>query len=128
MPMRKRYYPVVVSCGIRHSVFLPVHSISNWYTWKGRFAENRGLFIPRKDRNTEIQTRDILYIRMYTLNEEMSNLINQTLGASQQNLFQNETNLYINGYSVMIPDISKSPSSAGLGGRKNVDQAINAIR
>jgi polysaccharide biosynthesis/export protein len=47
-----------------------------------------------------LQTRDILYIRVYSLNEEMSNLINQTTGNNQQNLFQNETSLFINGYTV----------------------------
>jgi len=34
-----------------------------------------------------IQTRDILYVKVYSLNEEMSNLINQTIGGgNEQNL------------------------------------------
>ena len=47
-----------------------------------------------------IQSQDILYIKVYTLNSEVSDLINQTSSSNQQNLFQNETSLYINGYTV----------------------------
>jgi polysaccharide export outer membrane protein len=58
-------------------------------------------YYPRFHRpNYRIQIRDILYVKIYSLNEEMSNLINQTVGSYQQNLFQNETSSYINGYTV----------------------------
>jgi len=61
-------------------------------------AEN---FYSKSRPEYRIQTRDILYVKIYSLNEEMSNLINQTIGGSyQQNLFQNETSLFINGYTV----------------------------
>jgi len=61
-------------------------------------AEN---FYSKSRPEYRIQTRDILYVRIYSLNEDMSNLINQTIGGSyQQNLFQNETSLFINGYTV----------------------------
>lgn len=86
-------------------------------------------FYPKSRPEYRIQTRDILYIRIYTLNEEISNLINQTMGASQQNLFQNETNLFINGYTVNdsgcveIPVLGRIPVA-----NRTMDQAIGAIR
>ncbi len=76
-----------------------------------------------------IQTRDIMYIKIYSLNEDMSSLINQTIGSYQQNLFQNETSLFINGYAVSdsgnveIPVLGKI-TVAG----KTMDEAIKAIR
>jgi polysaccharide biosynthesis/export protein len=59
-----------------------------------------GSFYPKSRPEYLIQTRDVLYVKIYSLNEEMSNLINQTMGNSQQNLYQNETSLFINGYVV----------------------------
>lgn len=47
-----------------------------------------------------IQKQDILYIKIFTFNREVSDLINQSSSTYQQNLFQNETSLFINGYSV----------------------------
>lgn len=76
-----------------------------------------------------IQTRDILYVKIYSLNEEMSNLINQTIGSYQQNLFQNETSLFINGYAVSdsgyieIPVLGRIPIAG-----KRMDEAIASIR
>jgi len=76
-----------------------------------------------------IQTRDILYVKIYSLNEEMSSLINQTIGSYQQNLFQNETSLFINGYAVSdsgyieIPILGKIPIAG-----KKMDEAIASIR
>jgi polysaccharide export outer membrane protein len=76
-----------------------------------------------------IQTRDILYVKIYSLNEDMSSLINQTIGSYQQNLFQNETSLFINGYAVSdsgyieIPVLGKI-----LIAGKRMDEAIASIR
>ena len=57
-------------------------------------------FYPKHRPEYQIQTRDIMYVKIYSLNEEMSSLINQTIGSYQQNFFQNETSLFINGYAV----------------------------
>lgn len=87
-------------------------------------------FYPRSQRpDYRIQTRDILYVKIYSLNEEMSNLINQTVGSYQQNLFQNETSLYINGYSVSdsgyieIPILGKIMIVG-----KTMDEALASLR
>lgn len=57
-------------------------------------------YYPKIRPEYRIQTRDIMYIKIYSLNADMSNMINQTIGSYQQNLFQNETSLFINGYTV----------------------------
>jgi polysaccharide biosynthesis/export protein len=89
-------------------------------------AEN---YFPKSRPEYRIQTRDIMYIRVYSLNEEMSAIINQTIGAYQQNLFQNETSLFINGYTVSdsgyieIPILGRIKVTG-----KTLDEAIDAIR
>jgi polysaccharide export outer membrane protein len=86
-------------------------------------------FYPKTRPEYRIQTRDILYIRIYTLNEEISNLINQTMGASQQNLFQNEPNLFVNGYSVNDSGCVEIPVLGQIAvANKTMDQAISTIR
>jgi polysaccharide export outer membrane protein len=86
-------------------------------------------FFPKTRPEYRIQTRDILYVKIYSLNEEMSNLINQTIGTYQHNLFQNETSLFINGYAVSdsgyieIPILGKILISG-----KTMDEAIGLIR
>jgi polysaccharide export outer membrane protein len=77
-----------------------------------------------------IQTRDILYVRIYSLNEEMSSIINQIIGSDQQqNLFQNESSLFIYGYTVSdsgtieIPMLGKVQVAG-----KTIDEATNTIR
>ena len=47
-----------------------------------------------------IQQRDILYIRFVTMNDQMSDLLNVGSGRYSSQLYQNETSLYINGYTV----------------------------
>jgi len=89
-------------------------------------AEN---FYPKNRPEYLIQTRDILYIKIYSLNEEMSNLINQTIGSYQQNLFQNETSLFINGYTVSDSGYIEIPILGRIRiAGKNMDEAIAAIR
>lgn len=89
-------------------------------------AEN---FYPKKRPEYRIQTRDIMYIKIYSLNEDMSNMINQTIGSYQQNLFQNETSLFINGYTVSdsgnieIPVLGKIKVEG-----KTMDEAIESIK
>jgi polysaccharide export outer membrane protein len=86
-------------------------------------------YYPKERPEYRIQTRDILYIRVYTLNQDISNLINQTTGASQQNLFQNEPNLYINGYAVNDSGFIEIPVLGRIEvADKTVDQATNAVR
>ncbi len=70
----------------------------------------------------KIQKQDILYIKVYTLNREVSDLINQTAANYQQNLFQNETSLFINGYSVNDSGYVEIPV---LGKIKIVDMTID---
>jgi polysaccharide export outer membrane protein len=86
-------------------------------------------FYPKHRPEYRIQTRDIMYVKIYSLNEEMSSLINQTIGTYQQNLFQNETSLFINGYAVSdsgnieIPVLGKIKVAG-----KTMDEAISSIR
>ncbi len=86
-------------------------------------------YYPKNRPEYRIQTRDIMYIKIYSLNEEMSSLINQTIGSYQQNLFQNETSLFINGYAVSdsgnieIPILGRIKIAG-----KTMDEAITAIR
>ncbi len=86
-------------------------------------------FFPITQPEYRIQKQDILYIRIYTLNREVSDLINQTAAGYQQNLFQNETSLFINGYSVNdsgyveIPVIGKIKVL-----NTTIDEAIAQIR
>jgi polysaccharide export outer membrane protein len=86
-------------------------------------------YFPKERPEYRIQTRDILYIRVYTLNQEISNLINQTMGVSQQNLFQNEPNLYVNGYTVDDSGYIEIPVLGRIEvADKTVDEAIRAVR
>jgi polysaccharide export outer membrane protein len=86
-------------------------------------------YFPKERPEYHIQTSDILYIRVYTLNQEISDLINQTTGASQQNLFQNETEIYINGYTVNDSGYIDIPVLGRIEvAEKTVDQAIAAVR
>ncbi len=92
-------------------------------------SSGAGSFYPKSRPEYLIQTRDILYVKIYSLNEEMSNLINQTIGTSQQNLYQNETSLFINGYvvsdsgNIELPILGKM-KVAGM----TLDDALEGIR
>ena len=57
-------------------------------------------FFPYKYPDYRIQKRDILYIRFITLNNELSDILNVGSGRYATQLYQNETSLYINGYTV----------------------------
>lgn len=85
-------------------------------------------FYPKTRPTYLIQNRDIMYVKIYSLNEEMSNLINQTIGSYQQNLFQNETSLFINGYAVSDSGFIEIPVLGRiLVAGKTLDEAIAAI-
>lgn len=92
-------------------------------------SESAEAFYPKTRPEYRIQTRDIMYVKIYSLNEEMSALINQTMGTYQQNLFQNETSLFINGYTVSdsgnieIPVLGRIKVAG-----KTMDEAIRSIR
>jgi polysaccharide export outer membrane protein len=86
-------------------------------------------FYPKERPVYRIQPSDILYIRVYTLNQEISDLINQTAGASQQSTFQNEADFYINGYTVNDSGYIEIPVLGRIDiVNKTVDQAIAAVR
>jgi len=57
-------------------------------------------FFPYKYPDYRIQKRDILYIHFITMNEELSAILNVGSGRYATQLYQNETSLYINGYTV----------------------------
>jgi polysaccharide export outer membrane protein len=76
-----------------------------------------------------IQKQDILYIKIYTLNQEVSDLVNQTPANYQQNLFQNETSLFINGYSVNDSGYVEIPVLGRIKVlNKTIDESIEAVR
>ena len=54
----------------------------------------------RQQVDYKIQNQDILYIRILSIDDRTSDLINVASSRYQQNLLQNETSLFINGYSV----------------------------
>lgn len=54
----------------------------------------------RQQVDYKIQNQDILYIRILSIDDRTNDLINVASTRYQQNLFQNETSLFINGYSV----------------------------
>lgn len=86
-------------------------------------------FYPKTQPVYKIQTRDILYIRIYTFDQEVSNMINQTAGVSQQNLFQNESSLFVNGYTVNDSGYIEIPVLGRITvAGKTVDEATNAVR
>jgi polysaccharide export outer membrane protein len=57
-------------------------------------------FFPMQFPEYKIQKRDILYIRFITVNQELSDILNIGSARYTANMFQNETSLYINGYTV----------------------------
>lgn len=57
-------------------------------------------FFPMQHPEYQIQQRDILYIRFITINQELSDILNIGSSRYSASLFQNETSLYINGYTV----------------------------
>ena len=57
-------------------------------------------FFPYSYPDYKIQKKDILYIRFITLNDELSDILNVGSGRYATQLYQNETSLYINGYTV----------------------------
>jgi polysaccharide export outer membrane protein len=57
-------------------------------------------FFPHQYPEYKLQTRDILYIQFYTLNQDMNEILNTSSSRYSANLYQSETSLYINGYTV----------------------------
>jgi polysaccharide export outer membrane protein len=57
-------------------------------------------FFPYSYPDYQIQKRDILYIRFTTQNDQISDILNVGSGRYATQMFQNETSLYINGYTV----------------------------
>ena len=56
-------------------------------------------FYPRQIPTYRIQSRDVLYIRIVSMNQEITEVINQTAGTTT-GAFNNESSLYISGYIV----------------------------
>ncbi len=86
-------------------------------------------FFPYSYPDYRIQKRDILYIRFFTLNDELSDILNVGSGRYASQLYQNETSLYINGYTVndsgkvIIPILGKV-NVLGL----TIDEATRSIQ
>jgi polysaccharide biosynthesis/export protein len=92
-------------------------------------STSTGSFYPKKRPEYKIQTRDVMYVKIYSMNEEMSNLINQTSGSYQQNLFTNESSLFINGFAVSDSGFIEIPMLGRiLVAGKTLDDAIASIR
>ena len=86
-------------------------------------------FFPKTQPRYRIQRQDILYIRIYTLNQEVSDLINQNIAGYSQNLFQNETSLFINGYIVNDSGYIEIPILGMVHVlNKTLDEATEAVR
>lgn len=85
-------------------------------------------FFPLDKPDYQIQKQDILYIRFITLNDEINGILNMETGRQTNQLFQNETSLFINGYTVneqgdiSIPMVGK----VNIAG-KTIDEATTAI-
>ncbi|MQY79718.1 MAG: sugar transporter [Bacteroidetes bacterium] len=83
----------------------------------------------RQQVDYKIQNQDILYIRILSIDDRTNDLINVASTRYQQNLFQNETSLFINGYSV---DNSGNVELPIIGKvfvlNKTVEEAKDAIR
>ncbi len=57
-------------------------------------------FFPREEPHYKLQEQDILYVKFYTLNQDINDQLN---GGTQQystQMYSNETSLYVNGYNV----------------------------
>jgi len=86
-------------------------------------------FFPKTQPEYRLQKQDILYIRIYTLNQEVSDLINQNIAGYTQNLFQNETSLFINGYIVNDSGYIEIPIIGMVNVlNKTLDEATEAVR
>jgi polysaccharide export outer membrane protein len=86
-------------------------------------------FFPKTQPKYRIQKQDILYIRIYTLNQEVSNVINQNIFGYTQNLFQSETSLFINGYIVNDSGYIEIPIIGKVNVfNKTLDEATEAVR
>jgi polysaccharide export outer membrane protein len=79
--------------------------------------------------NYKIQNQDILYIRILSIDDRTNDLINIASSRYQQNLFQNETSLFINGYSVNDSGYVDIPVIGEVYVlNKTVEEAKNAIK
>ena len=86
-------------------------------------------FFPKKQPQYRIQKQDILYIKIYTLEQEVSDLINQNTSGYTQNMFQNETSLFINGYIVNDSGYVEIPIIGMVDIlNKTLDEATEAVR
>jgi polysaccharide export outer membrane protein len=86
-------------------------------------------FFPKTQPEYRVQKQDILYIRIYTLNQEVSNVINQNIIGYTQNLFQSETSLFINGYIVNDSGYVEIPIIGKVNVfNKTLDEATETVR
>ncbi len=85
-------------------------------------------FFPMQHPEYQIQKRDILYIRFITINQELSDILNIGSARYSSNMFQNETSLYINGYTVNDSGFVSIPlvGSVNVVGR-TIDEATKSI-
>ncbi len=84
-------------------------------------------FFPKQRPDYKIQPQDILFIRVLTLNQDVSDLINST-PTNTSNLYNNEASMYIFGYNVSdsgdveLPVLGKVNVSG-----KTLDEAKEAL-
>ncbi|MBN2350386.1 MAG: polysaccharide biosynthesis/export family protein [Bacteroidales bacterium] len=83
---------------------------------------------PRTQPEYRIQPKDILYIKVLTLNQEISDLINTT-PSNTSNTFTNEVSLFIFGYNVNDSGFVEIPilGEVYVAG-KTLDETKNAIK
>ncbi len=57
-------------------------------------------FFPKEKEDYTIQSQDVLYIKIQSINPEVDAMFSNLPATGAQSLFQNEANIYINGYVV----------------------------
>lgn len=85
-------------------------------------------FYPYQVPEYKIQNRDILYIRIISMNREVTEVINTTPLASA-NMYSNDASLYINGYNVNDSGYIEIPIIGEVHVvNKTLEEAKNAIK
>jgi len=86
-------------------------------------------FYAKQKGEYKIQPQDVLYIRLLSMNEEVNALYNIGYGSQSQQMFQNESGIYLNGFvveedgNIELPIIGKVNVL-----NKNLDEAKKSVR
>ena len=57
-------------------------------------------FFPMQRPDYRVQYQDILYVDIFTMNAEMNTLLNPSLASGTYNIYRDESNIYVYGYTV----------------------------